>query len=290
MTYWTDLLTTPHELRYIDAGGISTRSLVAGEGEPVVFLHGISGHLEAFIPVLAAHAEHFRVHLIDMLGHGYTDKPDVEYTVERLAQHVLDYLDATGIEKAHLVGISQGGQTAAYLAAERPERVGRVTLVVPAGRPNLDFTKVKKFFEITRDAVNADDPAVTRQRLEKVHADPASVTDELVEVRHAVYHQPEFRKAIDNILAASLPHNYEKDALTPERLAKIETEVLVVWGAHDPSGATGGNYLFPHLKHGRLLLFQNAGHWVPSERPDDFSKIDVQFLLGGLADTPLTFE
>lgn len=289
MTFWTDTLTVPHELRFVDAAGIKTRSLIAGQGQPVIFLHGITGHLEAFIPVLAAHAQRFQVHLIDMLGHGYTDKPEGPYTIERLARHVLDYMDALGIQQAHLVGISQGGWTAAYLAAKFPDRVQRVTLIVAAGNPHMDRMIVQKFlYEATREAVYEEDREKTRARLAAVVADPASLTEELIDVRYGIYHTPEFRAHLEDILASALPENYDRDALTPELLAEIKAEALVVWGEDDPSGRAGSDYLMPHLAHGRLLVFKDAGHWVPFERPADFSAVSVAFLEGGLAATPET--
>ena len=62
---------------YLDAGGVRTRYLHAGDASkpPLVLLHGSGGHAEAYVRNLEAHAEHFSTWSIDMLGHGYTDKP-----------------------------------------------------------------------------------------------------------------------------------------------------------------------------------------------------------------------
>ena len=287
MTFWTQLGRLPHELRYVDAGGVPTRTLIAGSGEPVIFLHGITGHLETYIPTLAAHAEHFQVHAIDMLGHGWTGRPDEDYTVQRLAQHVIDYLDAMDIPKAHIVGISQGGWTGAYLAAEHPERVERLTMVVPAGDPDLDPGIVERFlYKLTRESVFDDDPEGTRRRLAAVVADPASLTDELVEARYAIYQDADFRAHLENILASATVELYQRDALTPERLAKVTCETLVVWGSHDPAGRHGGDYLMAGLPNARLITFEHAGHWVPFEQPEAFSELDTAFLSKGLAAVP----
>ena len=104
MTVWTDLLTIPFCVERVDAGGVETRALVAGEGDDVLFLHGTSGHLEAFSRNIVPHVRAgFRCHAIDMLGHGYTGKPDHDYEFPGYVEHVLAYLDAKGIERAHLV-------------------------------------------------------------------------------------------------------------------------------------------------------------------------------------------
>ena len=102
-TIWTELAGVDFELTTVDAGGVPTRSLQAGAGEPVIFLHGTSGHLEAFMRNIAPHAAHYRIHAIDMLGHGYTGKPDYPYEIPRYRDHLLAYFDAQGIEKAHIV-------------------------------------------------------------------------------------------------------------------------------------------------------------------------------------------
>ena len=105
MTIWTDL-TVPFRVERVDVDGVGTRALVAGEGEDVLFLHGTSGHLEAFTRNIVPHVEAgFRCHAIDLLGHGYTDKPDYDYEIPR-------YVDARprlprcpqGIDRAHLGG------------------------------------------------------------------------------------------------------------------------------------------------------------------------------------------
>ncbi len=109
-TIWTELSGLDFTVTTVDAGGVPTRSLQAGDGpETVVFLHGTSGHLEAFMRNIRAHAEKYTVHAIDMLGHGYTGKPDYPYEIGRYRDHLLAYFDATGIDKAHIGGESLGG-------------------------------------------------------------------------------------------------------------------------------------------------------------------------------------
>jgi 2-hydroxy-6-oxonona-2,4-dienedioate hydrolase len=108
MSIWTDLTGTDFCVRAVDASGIPTRSLQAGHGEAVIFLHGTSGHLEAFSRNISVHAEKYNVHAIDMLGHGYTGKPDYPYEIPLYAKHLADYMDACGIESAHIVGESLG--------------------------------------------------------------------------------------------------------------------------------------------------------------------------------------
>ena len=99
---WTYLNTVPHTLGWLDAGGVPTRYLEAGNPDaPVVLLlHGTAGSLENFCANYGALAESHRVIGIDMLGCGYTGKPDRPYLIPDYAEHALAALEALGIEEA----------------------------------------------------------------------------------------------------------------------------------------------------------------------------------------------
>ena len=91
---WSDLQGVPFSQGYLDAGGVRTRYLHAGDpGKPaLVFLHGSGGHAEAYVRNLEAHAEHFSTWSIDMLGHGYTDKPGHPLEVSHYVDHLMAFL------------------------------------------------------------------------------------------------------------------------------------------------------------------------------------------------------
>jgi 2-hydroxy-6-oxonona-2,4-dienedioate hydrolase len=281
MTFWLDLVETPHCLRYLDVNGVRTRALQAGDGDPVLFLHGTSGHLEAFVRNIPAHAERFRCHAIDMLGHGYTSGVDAPYRISRYVGHVLDYLDTIGAGRAHLVGESLGGWVAARLAADHPDRVGRLTLVAPGGtvaNPAV-MTRIRA---TTRAAVEADDIDLTRKRLELLMHDPADVTDELVEVRHRIYHRPGFVAGLSHLLCLQEYDVRRADLLTEEQLGRIAAPTLIVWGAQNPFGEIPeARRLHRAVPGSRLEVFERCGHWPQHEHADRFNALNVGFLLGG---------
>jgi 2-hydroxy-6-oxonona-2,4-dienedioate hydrolase len=284
MSFWTQLLDVPHELGFVEAGGVRTRVLRGGEGETVIMLHGISGHLEAFIPTFGLHAEHFDVHAIDMLGHGYTGRPEGNYTVARLADHVIAYLDAIGVERAHVVGISQGGWTAGYLAAEHPDRVKRITMIAAPGNPGMGTEVVRDLVVgSTTQAVLSEDREDTLQRLTGLVYDASTVGDEMIDVRFGIYHTSEFRRALPQILSTAEPEFYQRDMLSIERLQSIKAEVLLVWSEQDAyQDLMGGVYFDENLPHSKLVVLDRTGHWPPYERPADFARINTAFLSEGL--------
>ncbi|MFB6676669.1 alpha/beta fold hydrolase [Streptomyces sp. NPDC056390] len=286
MTIWNDLTGLDHHLGYVDAGGIRTRTLRAGEGdEAVVFLHGTSGHLEAFVRNIPAHAAAgYACHAIDMIGHGYTTGPDYPYRIPRYVDHVLAYLDACGIDRAHFVGESLGGWVAGRLAADYPDRVSRLTLVAPGGtvaNPQV----MERIKTSTRKAVESDDIAFTRKRLELLMFDPAAnISDELVEIRHAIYHQPEFVKALPNLLCLQEMENRVEDLLSPEQMGRITAPTLIVWGAQNPFGdVPEAHNLHRSIPGSRLEIFPECGHWPQHEHADHFNALHLGFLNGAQA-------
>ena len=161
MTIWTELAGLDFEVSMVAAGGVPTRSLRAGRGEPLVFLHGTSGHLEAFTRNIVPHAAHYRCHAIDMLGHGYTGKPDYRYEIPRYVEHLVAYLDAVGIDRVHLAGESLGGWVAGWLAIEAPERVASLQLIA-AGGTVANPAVMARIKESTTRAVTTDDVEIGR--------------------------------------------------------------------------------------------------------------------------------
>ncbi|MDF2830069.1 MAG: putative hydrolase or acyltransferase of alpha/beta superfamily, partial [Mycobacterium sp.] len=121
---WSDLQGVPFSQGFLDAGGVRTRYLHAGDrNKPaLVLLHGSGGHAEAYVRNLESHAEHFSTWSIDMLGHGYTDKPGHPLEVAHYVDHLLAVFDAIGADRVHLSGESLGGWVAARAAADHPER------------------------------------------------------------------------------------------------------------------------------------------------------------------------
>src|SRR6476469_2597657 len=93
---WSDLQGVPFSQGFLNAGGVRTRYLHAGDpSRPVVvFLHGWGGHAEAYVRRLESHAKHFSTWSINMIGHGYTNKPGHPLEVNQYVTHLMAFLDA----------------------------------------------------------------------------------------------------------------------------------------------------------------------------------------------------
>ena len=281
MTAWLDLTGIPFTMSWVDAGGVRTRSLQAGEGPDVVFLHGTSGHLEAFTRNIRAHVEAgYRCHAIDMLGHGYTDKPDYDYEIPRYVEHLRGYLDACAIAKAHLAGESLGGWVSAAFAAEHPERVRSLQLIA-AGGTKANPAVMERIRTATLQAVTENDIELTRQRLNLLMHDPGpNVSDELVEVRHRIYHQPDFVANIGHLLCLQDMTIRQRNLLTPQTLGKLaQLPTLIIWGLENPFGdVPEARKMHEDIPNSTLELFDRCGHWPQHERADRYNRLALEFL------------
>lgn len=120
---WVDLMGVEYQQTYYDAGGYRTRAVEAGSGEPLILLHGTGGHAEVYGRNLTSHAKYFHVYAIDMLGHGYTDRPDIDYDINVRADHLISFFDAIGADQVYLSGESLGSMVSAWTCIRFPERV-----------------------------------------------------------------------------------------------------------------------------------------------------------------------
>jgi pimeloyl-ACP methyl ester carboxylesterase len=114
------------------SGGVRIAYEVLGEGDPVVFVHGLGYDRQGWGPLPALLAEDFQVLLLDNRGVGESDVPEGPYAVSQMAADVIAVLDDAEIDAAHVFGVSLGGYIAQELAVTYPERLRRLVLASTA--------------------------------------------------------------------------------------------------------------------------------------------------------------
>jgi len=167
-------------------------------------------NMEAFTRNIRSHVEAgFRCHSIDALGHGFTDKPDYQFEIHRYVEHVINYMDAM-----------VGGWTAAILTLNHPERVRSLQLIA-AGGTKANPAIMERLIKSTTAAVMEDDIDLTRKRLQLLMHDAKDATEELVQTRYVIYHQPEFQKNLHNLLCLQNMEIRQRNMMRSEQLNKI---------------------------------------------------------------------
>jgi len=278
---WTDLAQGAFALGYVSAKGIRTRCLSAGNADstPLLFLHGSGGHLEAYQRNILPHAEHMRVFAIDMLGHGFTDKPDRDYEIDDYVDHVVAFCAALDLGPIFVSGESLGGWVAARLAIRYPERVAKLVLNT-AGGLTADAAVMERLRTLSMNAVRNPDRAAVRKRLEWLMHDPNVVTDDLVEMRYRIYTQPGAEKMMEHIMCLQIMDVRSRNMIPIEDLRKIKAPTLIVWTDHDPTGKVEvGETFAREIPNARLVVMENCGHWPQYEDADTFNRIHLDFLI-----------
>lgn len=123
------------EVTHTDVRGLEIEALVAGEGSPVVLIHGLGANKVSFLPTVSALADHHEVHAIDLPGFGRSSKPlpiGRRYSMGWFAEVVNGYLIARGLDATHLIGNSMGGRIALEVALHHPRSVHSLVGLGPA--------------------------------------------------------------------------------------------------------------------------------------------------------------
>ncbi len=262
----------------IDVNGIGTNYIEAGSGPPLVLIHGSGPGVTAYANwrgVIPAFAAQFRCLAPDMVGFGYTDCPDTiaDFTMDVWVDHILGFLDALGIEKAHFIGNSFGGALTLALAARHPGRVGHIVLMGAAGLP----------FAITRglEQVWGYEPSVEAMRaLMHTFAHNAGlVTEDIVRSRYEASIRPGAQEAYARLFPQ--PRQPKLDRLcTPESaLRAMPHRVLAVHGREDVIVPLAQSIRFHELiPNSELHVFGGCGHWTQIEKRERFIELVVPFL------------
>ena len=263
--------------RTIDAGGIRTHYHDVGTGQPVLLLHGSGPGVSAWanwqhnIPALA---RRYRVIAPDIVGFGYTERPeDVYYSLGTWIDHVWSFLDALGIEKTSLVGNSLGGRIGLGMAAQHPERLDRMILM---GAPGVGMT----YTEGLR-ALREYQPSERNMRellLSCFAVDPAIITDDLVRARYEASAAPGAFEAYRDMFF-SPRHAGGELSITEAEVRAVATRTLLIHGREDKVVPVDVAWnMVRLLPDADLAVFARCGHWTQIERADDFNHLVASFL------------
>jgi 2-hydroxy-6-oxo-6-phenylhexa-2,4-dienoate hydrolase len=256
----------------------------AGQGEAIIMLHGggpgaggwtnFSRNIDAFV------AAGFRVILPDCPGFNKSDPivtDEARGTLNACA--VKGLMDVLGIDKAHLVGNSMGGQASLTFALEYPDRLAKLILMGPAGLGKSMFVPmplegIKHLFALYR---NPSLEALKRMMNVFVY-DPRAITEELLQgrlenmMRNDGEHLKNFVKSMElNPAALSLD-------LSP-RLGEIKAPTLCTWGRDDRFvPLDNGLKVVWGIPDARLHVFSQCGHWAQFEHADEFNRLVLDFI------------
>jgi len=246
-----------------------------GSGEPLVLIMGFGGDHLAWAFQMPDFSVRHRVIAFDNRGVGQTDTPDHPYTTRMMAGDALGLMDALGIDRAHVLGVSMGGMIAQELALANPERVRSLHLACTFGRPDPYLVALNAAWREMRIALGRES---TLRTLGLWLFSPTTYAD-----------RPEL---IEALLQTSLANPYPQslvgflrqgeavaghDAL--ERLSAIRCPTLVSVAEDDilvPPRFS--REILARIQGAELRLVTSAGHGYFLERPDVFNELTLDFI------------
>jgi 2-hydroxy-6-oxonona-2,4-dienedioate hydrolase len=285
---WTTLMDLPFCQGYVDAAGVRTRYVQAGpkDAPKLIMLHGMGGSWENCFSNIPPHALHFNTYAFDMLGHGFTDKPNKPIAIADYVDHLRNCMDALGIEKASFLGVSLGSWVATKFAAQFPARVGKVTMISAWGRTSAapksasgaEAAQRLKGREARLKAVETPTWAAMESIFEGLILDPGKRLPDLLGLRLKIYRQPSMRQAMENIFLG-LDEAWRSGTVSDEEARSIRNPYLIIAAIDSKDAFLACSYeyakLFPNVK---LIEQKGASHWAQWEAGDDFNRINLEFL------------
>jgi 2-hydroxy-6-oxonona-2,4-dienedioate hydrolase len=278
---WTHLMTTPFRQDWIDVGGVRTRYVQAGDPDKpaVVMLHGTAGTWECFAANLGAHAKHFNCHAFDMVGSGFSDKPDRDYEIPFYAEHVRNFMAAVGLPRASIIGVSLGAWVACRLAVDHPALIDKLTLLSSSGML-ANLQTMGSIRSVRSKAV--DDPSweTIKSIFVPLIYDEQNRIPDLIAVRQATYRQPEMKTAMAHILCLQDPDVRARNLLTDDEWRRLSAPTLVIAAPDDREEYYQTAMRIRDLAKGaRVVEVKGVKHWGQFEKPDLFNAINIEFLL-----------
>jgi pimeloyl-ACP methyl ester carboxylesterase len=273
---------------WLRVDGLRIRCLTAGsDGRPVLLLHG--GGIDAadfsYKHAIGPLASTRRVFAPDLPGYGWSDGPDGRYTLGFYAGFLGRLMDALGLERASLVGLSLGGGASLGFALRSPERVDRLVLVdsyglgtdIPRGRLGYLLVRAPLVDDLTYALLRRSRRMIRWSLYNLVH-DRSAVDDALVEDAYRLVNRTGAGRAFRSFQRSEVGWGGLRTSYV-NRLREVSVPTLIVHGASDEAVPVAWAYRAHRLIPGSQLgVIPRCGHWPPRERPGEFNRIVGEFL------------
>lgn len=262
---------------FAEADNLRVRYIERGQGEPIVFVHGNWATSSWWEPALERLPSGYRGVAYDLRGRGSTEGPDNDYTMPEMAADLRAFLDALGLDDAHLVGHSLGSAVAMQFMLESPERVRSLTAVAPAW---VDGMPEAYNVPASQQAIKAD-RSLFASAIKALA--PSVADDEYWQRLVSEGHGQRIEAALRNLpaLVAWKPGDRLREAGVPS---------LVIDGDRDP--LTGGDNArrAAEALGARRVTLQGVGHSPNIEAPDEFVRLLLEHISGHVPNEATTIQ
>jgi pimeloyl-ACP methyl ester carboxylesterase len=261
----------------VQANGIDINYEVQGEGEPLILIPYLAADQACYAFQVPEYAKHFRCFSVDLRGAGLSGKPDGTYTTELFADDVAAFMQAAGLESAHVFGLSLGAAAGMWLAAKHPGRVRSLSLHSAWDATDPFLRVVVESWQIMAEGLGS----VTEMVIRGIF--PWCFTPELWAAR------PEYIDSLaDFVRSRPMP---PVDAMLRQSgavlahdaravLGSIQAPTLITFGRHDMACSTRfAEPLSSAIPDTELIVFEDCAHAPIYENVEDFNRRTLEFLL-----------
>ena len=214
-----------------------------GAGDALLLLHGNGESLDYFAGQLDFFARFYRVIALDTRGHGASPRGSAPFTIRQFAEDLRAFMDEKGIESAHILGFSDGGNIALSFALKYPRRVKKLIL----NGANLDLWGVKLHVQL---------PIVLGYHAARLFAGKRPAARRKMELLGLMVNEPHF---------------------APQDLRKLELPALVIAGDRDMIRERHTRLIADSLPNARLAILK-GNHFIANQNPEEFNRVVAEFL------------
>ena len=219
--------------------------LEKGDGEPLILLHGNGENCEYFKGQIDVFSKRYHVYAIDTRGHGKTLRGDKPFTIRQFAEDLKGFMECHQIEKAHLLGFSDGGNIAMIFAMKYPDRVDRLIL----NGANLNPKGVKKSVQLP------------------------------IEIGFKMANKFSKKSESARANAEMLGLMVNDPNVEPEELSNIHAKTLVIAGTNDMIMDKHTCLIAKSIPNSQLVIIK-GNHFIANKKPEEFNKAVLDFLQG----------
>jgi pimeloyl-ACP methyl ester carboxylesterase len=242
-----------NESGYAPVNDIEMYYAVYGAGEPLILLHGGLGHSDVWGNQIPALAQHFKVIAADSRGHGRSTRSAQSYSYALMASDVVALMDYLKIDKASILGWSDGGIIGVDIAINHPERLNRLF----AFGANVNVAGLRS--DIGESVVFNKYIEVAGQDYARLSKTPKEYDAFVKQISEMWATQPDYK---------------------PEQLAKITVPVAIADGEHDEGIRQEHNVEMANAIPGaQLIILKDVSHFAFLQKPDEFNQAALDFLL-----------
>jgi len=247
-----------------------------GSGEPLVLIPYLAADYACYAFQVAEYAKHFTCISVDPRGAGETDKPEGTYSTELFAADVSAFMQAIGVDRAHISGLSLGAGVGMWLAVKHPEKVKSLSLHSAWARTDLFIKTVVESWQVMAKALG-NMPEVLITTLFPWCLTPelyATQPDHIQALAAFVRSRP--AQPVDAFIRqteAVLAHDVES------QLGKITAPTQITFGRHDMiTSLRFAEPLQSNIKDSELVVFEGASHAPIYEKVEEFNQKTLDFL------------